>query len=56
MCLLVCSVPKSNLVRPALDVLNKVVALFDTGIESSSMHVSENMVSLILLSHVTGPH
>jgi len=56
MCLLACSAPKSNLARPALDVLNKVVALFDTGIESGSMHVSENMVSLILLSRVTGPH
>jgi hypothetical protein len=31
---------------PALDVLNKAVALFETGIESGSIHMSENMVSL----------
>ena len=49
MCLLACSAPKSNLAEPALDVLNKAVALFDTGIESGSVHLSENMVGLALL-------
>lgn len=29
---------------PALDVLNKAVALFETGIESGSIHLSENIV------------
>lgn len=48
MCLLACSAPKSNLARPALDVLNKAVVLFDTGIESGSVHLSENMVGLAL--------
>ncbi|KAI0308382.1 hypothetical protein B0F90DRAFT_166430 [Multifurca ochricompacta] len=43
MCLLVCSAPKSNLAAPALDVLSKAVALFETGIESGSIHLSENM-------------
>jgi hypothetical protein len=43
MCLLVSSAPKSNLAMPALDVLNKAVALFETGIESGSIHMSENM-------------
>ena len=47
MCLLACSAPKSNLAKPAVDVLNKAVALFETGIESGSVHLSENMV---------GPH
>ena len=46
MCLLVSSAPKSNLAMPALDVLNKAVTLFETGIESGSIHMSENMVSL----------
>ncbi len=44
MCLLVSSAPKSNLAMPALDVLNKAVTLFETGIESGSIHMSENMV------------
>ena len=44
MCLLVSSAPKSNLAMPALDVLNKAVKLFETGIESGSIHMSENMV------------
>ena len=44
MCLLVSSAPKSNLAMPALDVLNKAVALFETGIESGSIHMCENMV------------
>ncbi|KAI0299804.1 hypothetical protein BC826DRAFT_993430, partial [Russula brevipes] len=43
MCLLVSSAPKSNLAMPALDVLNKAVALFETGIESGSIHLSENI-------------
>ncbi|KAI9455936.1 hypothetical protein BJY52DRAFT_1121559, partial [Lactarius psammicola] len=43
MCLLVCSAPKSNLAAPALEVLGKAVALFETGIESGSIHLSENM-------------
>ena len=43
MCLLVSSAPKSNLAMPALDVLNKAVALFETGIEIGSIHMSENM-------------
>jgi len=43
MCLLVTSAPKSNLAMPALDVLNRAVALFETGIESGSIHLSENM-------------
>ncbi|KAI0003869.1 fungal-specific transcription factor domain-containing protein [Russula compacta] len=43
MYLLVCSAPKSNLAMPALDVLNKAVALFETGNESGSIHLSENM-------------
>jgi hypothetical protein len=45
--LLACSAPKSNLAKPALDVLKKAVALFEVGIESGSVHLSENMV---------GPH
>ena len=49
MCLLVCSAPKSNLAMPALDLLNKAVALFETGIECGSTHLSENMVSLAFL-------
>jgi hypothetical protein len=53
MCLLVSSAPKSNLAMPALDVLNKAVALFETGIESGSIHMSENMVGRPLLWHVT---
>jgi hypothetical protein len=52
MCLLVSSAPKSNLAMPALDVLNKAVALFDTGIENGSIHMSENMVGCPLLWHV----
>jgi len=43
MCLLVCSAPKSNLAAPALEVLGKAVALFETGTESGSIHLSENM-------------
>ncbi|KAI9444607.1 hypothetical protein H4582DRAFT_2070341 [Lactarius indigo] len=43
MCLLACSAPKSNLAAPALEVLGKAVALFETGIESGSIHLSENM-------------
>lgn len=56
MCLLVSSAPRSNLAMPALDVLNKAVALFETGVESGSIHMSENMVgfhSSLLLRHVT---
>jgi len=34
---------------PALDLLNKAVALFETGIECGSTHLSENMVSLAFL-------
>jgi len=41
--LLACSAPKSNLAKPALDVLKKAVALFEVGIESGSVHLSENM-------------
>lgn len=52
MCLLVSSAPKSNLALPALDVLNKAVTLFETGIESGSIHMSENMVGRPLLWHV----
>jgi hypothetical protein len=39
------------LAKPALDVLNKAVALFEAGIESSSVHLSENMVGF---SHCFG--
>lgn len=46
MCLLVCSAPKSNLAEPALEILGKAVALFETGIESGSIHLSENMVAV----------
>lgn len=53
MCLLVCSAPKSNLAMPALDVLNKAVALFETGNENGSIHLSENMVGLALLWRIT---
>lgn len=54
MCLLVSSAPKSNLAMPALDVLNKAVALFETGVESGSVHMSENMVGLTFaIWHVT---
>ena len=53
MCLLVSSAPKSNLAMPALDVLNKAVMLFETGIESGSIHMSENMVGRPFLWHVT---
>ena len=49
MCLLVCSAPKSNLAEPALEILGKAVALFETGIESGSIHVSENMVERIFI-------
>jgi hypothetical protein len=39
---------------PALDVLNKAVALFENGIESGSVHMSENMVGLTFTKwHVT---
>jgi hypothetical protein len=47
MCLLVCSAPKSNLAAPALEVLGKAAALFETGIESGSIHLSENMVERV---------
>ena len=47
MCLLACSAPKSNLAAPALEVLGKAVALFETGIESGSIHLSENMVARV---------
>lgn len=47
MCLLVSSAPKSNLAMPALDVLNKAVALFETGVETGSIHMSENMVTVL---------
>lgn len=43
MCLLACSAPKSNLAAPALEVLGKAVALFESGTESGSIHLSENM-------------
>ncbi|KAF8274306.1 hypothetical protein EI94DRAFT_1714113 [Lactarius quietus] len=36
--------PQVELSEPALEVLNKAVALFETGIESGSIHLSENMV------------
>ncbi|KAH9964107.1 fungal-specific transcription factor domain-containing protein [Russula dissimulans] len=51
MCLLVCSAPKSNLAMPALDVLNKAVALFETGIEYGSTHLSENMEAVRNMHH-----
>ncbi|KAI0275236.1 fungal-specific transcription factor domain-containing protein [Gloeopeniophorella convolvens] len=46
MCLLVCSAPKSNLAAPALDVLNKAVAILESGVESGSAHLSENMTAV----------
>jgi hypothetical protein len=39
---------------PALDVLDRAVALFETGVENGSIHMSENMVgSSRLLLYVT---
>jgi hypothetical protein len=34
---------------PTLDVFNKAVTLFEKGIESGSIHMSENMVGRPLL-------
>jgi len=51
MCLLVCSAPKSNLAMPALDLLNKAVVLFETGIECGSTHLSENMEAVRSMHH-----